>query len=239
MEMLNLAKDLKIYRMVDADREAMLKLAARITKRYPRLQIQCWRGPFGSAPSYATKNRIHLGHVLSLGSTLLNNSPEVNKKILQDLAQITDKIIIGQDGNTDEDSIRSSYTTPAFRDFIEKGRGQLDNMLNSIDHNSDRAVLKNEGWRSQVCIVHQPASYVVWQLVAEKVMVFIFHEDSPGERMKVRIEKNTELNIFKAYKYNQQSIDVMAAQAGYDRSATYVAPETGSCELTQSKLDAR
>lgn len=31
----------------------------------------------------------------------------------------------------------------------------------------------------------------------------------------------------------------MAAQAGYESSATYVAPETESCELMQSRLDAR
>lgn len=225
--------------MVDEDESAMWKLAARISKLHPRLYIECWQGPFESAPSYAIDNRLHLGHALSLGSTLFNNSPEVNNKLLRDLAPITDKIIIGQDGNTDEHSVRSSYTTPAFQNFIEKGRGELDKMLNSIDCNCGRAVLKDEGWQSNVRIVHEPAFHVVWQLVATKIMEFIFHEDSPGEQKRVRIEKNTELNIFKAYKYNQQSIDVMAAQARYVRSATYVAPKTGSCELTQSKLDAR
>lgn len=238
MEMLKLGKNIKIYRMVDADEQAMRKLAARITELYPHLDIQCWHGPFESAPSYASQKHLRLGHVLSLGSTLFNDSPEVNDKMLRDLAPITDKIIIGQDGNTDERSIRSSYTTPAFHTFIEKGLCELDKMLNNVDRNSDRAVLKNEGWQSQVRIVHEPVFHVVWQLVATKIMEFNFYEDT-AEENKVRIEKDTRLNIFKAYKYNQQSIDVMAAQAGYERSATYVAPETESCELTQSRLDAR
>ncbi|UKZ61686.1 uncharacterized protein TrAtP1_002942 [Trichoderma atroviride] len=239
IEILKLCKNIKVYRMVDEDVKAMSELAARIIELYPRLDIECWQGPFESAPSYATDQRLHLGHVLSLGSSLLNDLPEVNNKLLRDLASITDKIIIGQDGNMDEDSVRSAYDTDAFRDFIEKGRGELDNMLNSIDRNPERAVLKDEGWQRNVRIVHEPAFHVVWQLVATKIMEFIFHEDAPGEQKRVRIEKNTELNIFKAYKYNQQSIDVMAAQAGYERSATYEAPQTGSCELTQSKLDAR
>ncbi|PTB34923.1 hypothetical protein M441DRAFT_454473 [Trichoderma asperellum CBS 433.97] len=226
MEMLKLAKKLNIYRMVDTDRDAIAKLGARITKLYPHLHIQCWRGSFESAPSYATENHLHLGHVLSLGSTLFNNSPEVNNKILRDLAHITDKIIIGQDGNTD-DSIRSSYTTPAFDKFINKGCGELDNMLNSIDHNTDRAILQNEGWQSEVCIVHGPASHVALQLVATKVMEFIFNEDT-AEEEKVLIEKNTRFNIFKAYKYSQQSIESMAAEASYVRSATYSAPNTES-----------
>lgn len=78
-------------------------------------------------------------------------------------------------------------------------------------------------------------------LVATKDIVFIFYKDSLKypKGYRVRIPKNKELNIFKAYKYNQESIDDIAAEAGYHRSATYVAPKTKSYELTQSKLDDR
>lgn len=114
--------------------------------------------------------------------------------------------MLGQDGNTDECSVKKSYSTPAVDTFIRGGLG---------------GELASEDWKHDLRVLHSP---------------FRVQRTITATKQIGKYEKGTCLVVFQAYKYSvEEFTSIIKAIPGF-KVEVFSAPGTKSCQYPALKL---
>lgn len=193
--------DLKTYIPVDVNRDYLQAAQKAVEERLPSLRVSPVHADFIHA-QYVSAMR-HAA-VLFTGSTLANLTPEDASKLLWKIDFLIKRqgyLIVGQDGNQNEDSLMQAYNHPLGREFIENifYRFQRDLHLQDFD---PAAFAYRPEWRPEA----YKFSHLCVSLQAQ--------EFEAGGR-KIRIAEGQKFPVTHSFKYPKEHFQNYMLKYGF------------------------
>ncbi|KAK1255277.1 hypothetical protein MKX08_009272 [Trichoderma sp. CBMAI-0020] len=204
----------RAYIGVDRNKRFVEQHIGILQRKFPRVVCLGIVGEFDDAYNLLVEisghSNLSNGCLLSFGSTLSNCSPEKLIDTLRQWSRIFPNMILGQDSNTDEKSVREAYTNHAFNAFLYAGLRQVNKLL------SKTVFVKGFRTNSHTC-----------QGPPFTVQIAITAPDGVSEYFK----DGREIIVFTAYKYKQKDFIALVKEANKTASIT-----TLSHTLTESRM---
>lgn len=196
--------NLSVYIVVDINKRLLDKHMQSLADEFSNVNCFGIWGSFDAAQRLATQDPKEAPMdnmcLLSLGSTISNVLPELVCSTLKDWFSVTNRIIVGQDGNTDKSSVLASYNTPATQAFLYKG-------LHEMVRREHISLPDNGGLELKSRI-----------------------NPGPPFRVEIFLVTDTgDIVIFTAYKYPMQEFTSMITEILGYKVKPFSAPDTKSC----------